>query len=197
MGRGTATRDRIVAEAASLFNQKGFTGASVSDLMEATGLQKGGIYRHFDSKESLAIEAFDYAVGRMGDRLRRWMQDVASPVDRLKVIVAVFAGLLEEPPIPGGCPIMNAAIENDDGNRRLRDRSREAMDRLLGLVERAVVEGQAAGEIRPEIEPREVATVMIATLEGAVMLSKLYEEPGYAAHAAAHLERYIEQELRR
>src|SRR5260221_13016116 len=61
MPKGQKTRARIIAEAASLFNQRGFEGGSLSELMEATGLEKGGIYRHFSSKEELAAEAFDYA----------------------------------------------------------------------------------------------------------------------------------------
>ena len=51
------TRQRIVAEAAPVFNQRGYAGSSLADLMKATGLEKGGIYRHFSSKEELAGEA--------------------------------------------------------------------------------------------------------------------------------------------
>src|ERR1700753_1685032 len=61
MTKGGDTRREIVEKAAPLFNQKGFEGTSLSDLMRVTGLQKGGIYRHFSSKEELAGEAFDYA----------------------------------------------------------------------------------------------------------------------------------------
>ena len=56
-------------KAAPLFNQKGYAGTSLSDLMDATGLQKGGIYRHFSGKEELATEAFDYS-WQKADRLR-------------------------------------------------------------------------------------------------------------------------------
>lgn len=51
MSKGEKTRQRIVAEAATLFNERGFEGGSLTDLMDATGLEKGGIYRHFSSKE--------------------------------------------------------------------------------------------------------------------------------------------------
>ena len=64
MTKGENTRREIVEKAAPLFNQKGFEGTSLSDLMRVTGLQKGGIYRHFSSKEELAGEAFDYACAR-------------------------------------------------------------------------------------------------------------------------------------
>src|ERR1700678_1948300 len=60
MTKGEQTRRRIVEAAAPIFNKRGYEGASLSELMEATGLKKGGIYRHFSSKEELAAEAFDY-----------------------------------------------------------------------------------------------------------------------------------------
>ena len=61
MSKGDQTRERIIAKAAELFNQRGLEGTSMADLMKATGLEKGGIYRHFASKEAVAAEAFDYA----------------------------------------------------------------------------------------------------------------------------------------
>ena len=61
MTKGEQTRQRLVAEAAGLFNRQGYEGSSMQDIMQATGLQKGGIYRHFGTKEELAQEAFDYA----------------------------------------------------------------------------------------------------------------------------------------
>ena len=61
ISKGDKTRQRIIAEAAAIFNQRGYEGCSIQAIMAATGLEKGGIYRHFDSKEDLAAEAFDYA----------------------------------------------------------------------------------------------------------------------------------------
>jgi TetR/AcrR family transcriptional repressor of nem operon len=59
VSKGDETRERIIARAAPLFNQRGYAGAAMSDIMAATGLEKGGIYRHFGSKESLAHPSFD------------------------------------------------------------------------------------------------------------------------------------------
>src|SRR5262249_55753872 len=61
--KGEATRRLILERAAPVFNQRGYAGASMSELVEATGIEKGGIYNHFGSKEELAVEAFDYAIG--------------------------------------------------------------------------------------------------------------------------------------
>jgi len=61
MSKGEQTREMILAQAAQLFSRQGFFGSSLSDIMQETGLEKGGIYNHFSSKEQLALEAFDYA----------------------------------------------------------------------------------------------------------------------------------------
>ena len=71
MSKGEQTREMILARAAQLFSQRGYFGSSLADLMQATGLEKGGIYNHFSSKEQLALEAFDYAFTLLQQRIRR------------------------------------------------------------------------------------------------------------------------------
>ena len=128
MRNGTQTRENIIRQAAALFNRQGFAGASMSDIMQATGLQKGGIYRHFESKEALALEAFDYAVAQMAGRFTAALEGREHAVDRLGGIVGVFARLHDDPPVPGGCPMMNTAVQTDDAESpALRDRARTAM----------------------------------------------------------------------
>src|SRR6266851_9984342 len=119
MRKGEQTRQEIIRKAAPIFNRKGYDGAALSDLMRATGLEKGGIYRHFESKQQLAGEAFDYAWKLAIDTRFAGTQSVPNSVDRLKLFVRNFrdrrAGL-----VPGGCPLLNTAIDSDDGNPQLR-----------------------------------------------------------------------------
>jgi TetR/AcrR family transcriptional repressor of nem operon len=196
VARGEGTRENIIRKAAELFNQHGFAGSSMSDVMAATGLQKGGIYRHFESKEQLAVEAFSYAVGLMGRRFAAALEGKTNAIDRLDAVITVFAALPTDPPVPGGCAVMNAAIENDDGNPALRERARQAMDGLRGLVARTAEWGKTHGQVRPDVDGEELATVMVATLEGAVMLSRLYGDEAHVARAAAHLRRYLDESVR-
>src|SRR5260221_531647 len=85
MRKGEQTRQEIIRKAAPIFNQRGYDGAALSDLMRATGLEKGGIYRHFESKEQLAAEAFDYAWKLAIDTRFEGTQDVPNAGDRLKL----------------------------------------------------------------------------------------------------------------
>src|SRR5215475_6989882 len=114
MKKGEATRREIIEKAAPIFNQKGFEGATLSDLMKATGLEKGGIYRHFKSKEQLAAEAFDFAWKVAIDRRMAGTETMANSVNRLKQIVRNF-GKSRQRLVPGGCPLLNTAVDSDDG----------------------------------------------------------------------------------
>jgi TetR/AcrR family transcriptional regulator, transcriptional repressor for nem operon len=196
VARGEGTRENIIRKAATLFNQHGFAGSSMSDVMAATGLQKGGIYRHFESKEQLAVEAFAYAVSLMGRRFAAALEGKTNAIDRLDAVISVFAALPTDPPVPGGCPVMNATIENDDGNPALRERARQAMDGLRGLVARTAEWGKTHGQVRADVDGEELATVMVCTLEGAVMMSRLYDDDIHVARAAAHLRRYLDESVR-
>lgn len=192
MGRGTRTREHIIEQAAALFNRKGFAGASVSDIMSATGLQKGGIYRHFESKEALAAEAFGYAVERLAARFVRALDGKESARDRLVAILGVYAEMPTDPPVPGGCPILNASVEHDDGNPALRAQVREAMDGLRRLLRHTVRRGVDRGEVRPGVDADATANVITAALQGGVLLGRLYDDPAPMGDVVAHLRAYLE-----
>jgi AcrR family transcriptional regulator len=160
--------------------------------MRATGLEKGGIYNHFTSKEQLALEAFDYAYELVAQRTRQALNGKAHAIERLAAIVSVFEGLVATPLVAGGCPILNSAIEADDANEPLRARAAQAMDNLrVGTVCRIVQRGIERGEIRADVDADEVASVLVALLEGAVMLSNLYKDPVHMRRAASHCLQYI------
>ncbi len=192
MSKGEQTRERILARSAQLFNRQGYFGASLADIMRETGLEKGGIYNHFSSKEQLALESFDYAYGLVQQRVRQALAGKFDAIERLLAIVSVFKGIFEDPLVPGGCPILNTAIEADDSNEALRDRARAAMDNWRTTIHRIVNKGIERQQIRPGVDADEVASILIATLEGAIMLSNLYKDSTHMKRAADHMARYIE-----
>jgi TetR/AcrR family transcriptional regulator, transcriptional repressor for nem operon len=191
MRKGERTRNMIIERSAALFNKQGYLSAPISSVMEETGLEKGGIYNHFGSKEELALQAFDYSVGQMGARFLAAVQSHEHAADQLLALVEVFRSMAVDPPIPGGCPVMNAAIESDDGHPGLADRVRSAMDGLRRLVERTVEQGINRQEIRADAIPAAIGTVLIATMEGALMMSRLYDDPVHMERAVAHVTAHL------
>ena len=101
MRKGERTRQMIVERAAPVFNVYGYFGASMSDLIRETRIAKGGIYNHFESKEALAVEAFDFAVELMRERFRVALVGKERAVERLLAIVGVFRSTIDDPPLPG------------------------------------------------------------------------------------------------
>jgi AcrR family transcriptional regulator len=175
--KGERTRRRIVREAAGLFNTRGFAGTSVADVSAATGLEKGGVYNHFGSKDDLALAAFDYAAAVLRERLETAFRAHADGADRLRAMFDVYRVLSEQPFLKGGCPILNTAVEADDTHPALLRRARAAMNGWLRLVAEALEAGRLAGQFRADLDAAAVANTIVAALEGGILLAKLYREP--------------------
>ena len=195
MSKAEDTRNRIIRQAADLFNQQGYAGASLSDVMQATGLQKGGIYNHFGSKDELALAAFDYAAQQTSLRYIRAVQVQTGAIAQLHAIVDTFHRSIEESSIQGGCPILNTAVDSDDAHPALRQRVQQVLYQWRGLISRIVQQGVRQGDLQPTAAGDEVATIMISMLEGSLMMTKLYGDPIHMDRVAQHLKRYIDQDL--
>lgn len=189
VNKGELTRQRIIEEAAPIFNQRGYAGCSMQDVMAATGLEKGGIYRHFSSKEELAAEAFRYNLGRSVRFRMDAVVGVEGAVEKLRAYVRSWARTPSI--IPGGCPMLNTAIDADDGNPLLRKLVSEAVQDWKGRIACIVEEGIAAGEIRDDVDPRRIANTLIAVLEGALMITRLEGTKEAMRDAQATLEGVI------
>lgn len=195
--KGEETRERILARAAALFNKKGFAGASLSDIMEATGLQKGGLYNHFESKEALAVEAFEYAISKVSDRIKEAVAQETTNHGRLVATLRFFREYGANPPVAGGCPILNTAVESDDTNPVLRARARAALDQLRNAIRRHISRGMAAGEFKETVDAERTTNLYLSAVEGAIMMSKLYGDPDHLRRVVDDLLERVERELRR
>ena len=189
--KGEATRLLILERAAPVYNQRGYAGASMSEVVEATGIEKGGIYNHFGSKEDLAVEAFDYSISLIVDGYAA-VQEGKVGLDRLEAIIEIFGNWSGHPLVAGGCPIMNTAIEADDTNPALAARARAAMDSWHRLIGSILKDAKARGEADGDVDPYELATLVTSTLEGSLMLTRLFDDPAYKHRAVASLIEHVE-----
>ncbi|MFK7950721.1 MAG: TetR/AcrR family transcriptional regulator [Saprospiraceae bacterium] len=195
MTKKERTRQYIIEQAAPLFNQKGYAGTSLHDIMETTGLKKGGIYGNFDSKEEIAVASFEYAVGLVTEKVKLRADQKLKSYEKLQVVIDFYRNYLANPPIDGGCPILNTSIEADDTNPRLRNRVIEALDNWRGSMAGTIRKGIRRKEIKSTIDAEEFATLFIATLEGGIMMSKVYKKIRPLNIVLNHLERMIQNEL--
>ncbi len=194
--KGKRTKEMILHEAAKVFNQRGYWGTSIADLVDATGLERGGIYNHFANKDEIAIAAFDYAYDYISHKLLDRINQADHAADKLKTIATSFVNILDNPELPGGCAILNTAIVADDTHPDLRTHVQAAINELQEEIQNIVRQGIADNELHPETNEFSIAVVMISTLEGGVMMSKLHGDETYLQTAIQFLHNYIDANIR-
>lgn len=166
------TKQYILAKTAPVFNSKGFAGTSLTDLTATTGLTKGALYGNFHNKEDLALEAFKYAVRRVKDLIRSRVEKEVTCKRQLRAMLDFFAEYVFHPPVQGGCPLLNAAVDSDDhlpGMRRVV--VKELMSTVM-FIYNVLSKGVKAGEFRKDINAHELAYTIFCSVEGAIMFSR-------------------------
>lgn len=164
----------------------------MNDIIKETGIQKGGIYRHFKDKDQLMIEAFQFSVQIMQQHFVSMVEPCKNTKEKLNVFVEAFFDLSRNKPIVGGCPIFNAATEMDDleGNT-LIDYIDQAMDELKALLSNIIHKGLQSKELKEVVNPDEASIFIISTLEGALILYKLKKDEQIITSVHHHLNHYF------
>ncbi len=173
MTKAERTRQQILHATAPLFNQRGYDGATLQALCEATGLTKGALYGNFGNKEELAREAFRHAMGIVRTCMAEELRGKQSAKDKLVALVGFFAKYVYNPPVPGGCPLLNTSIEADDYLVDMKAEVAAAIDSTIAFMARLIDEGKKAGEFLPGTRSREYATLFFCAVEGALMVSRV------------------------
>ncbi|MAZ73397.1 MAG: TetR family transcriptional regulator [Flavobacteriaceae bacterium] len=193
MRNAQTTRELILKESANLFNTQGYKATSISDITRATGLTKGAIYRHFDSKSDLEQQALRALGTLMFTELGQDIQ--AAPTFQLKMdaTFAFFEKYMHTPVYKGGCPLMNAAIEADDTNNALRQQTFQMLAQLKASLEKIITNGIVNKQVNATTDASFYATIFIATLEGGIMMSKLERTTDAISKTILHLKKLVQE----
>jgi TetR/AcrR family transcriptional regulator, transcriptional repressor for nem operon len=167
------TKELLLQKAGQLFNTKGYKATSISEITGATGLTKGAIYKHFGSKKQLEEEALMHLAQQMFDQIRQRIKEQHTAGNKLRSLFNFFESYISKPPVKGGCPLLNVAIEADDAHPDLRKKAMGMLQLLREAVHTLLDNGIRYKQLRPGIDKEYYATVIIASLEGAIMMSKL------------------------
>ncbi len=191
MNKAERTRQFIIEKAAPVFNTKGYSGTSLSDMTDATGLTKGSIYGNFADKDEVALACFDYSYKKVQEAIKKAMDQYPSYRDKLLVYVEVYTNRGNHDLPTGGCPVLNTIVDADDTHPGLRAKAGAA---LIQWKERMVVlidQGKAAGEFRSAVNSEQVALTIIAMLEGMIVIGRGTGKPAYARSVIDSIEQLI------
>jgi TetR/AcrR family transcriptional repressor of nem operon len=189
------TNKHIVEKAAELFNRKGYAGTSISDIMKATGMEKGGIYGHFNSKKEIALAAFEYNASRTFNSFDVSSLHNKSATEKLHILLAYYEKMFDESYLSGGCPLLNTATEADDTDTELLSRVRKYVDKSKKVVCEIVKSGIKNKEIPADVDPEEFAVTFMEIIEGGNFMAKVYKDKIYRKKAVARIKKIINSEL--
>lgn len=194
MKKGELTKQKIIEASASIFNQKGYAATSIDDIINATGLKQGGIYRHFSSKEDIAKACFQYSSGVISNQLMDATTGAKSAKEELFRLLDEFVSMAKNPPITGGCPILNTSIDCDDTNEDIRELVQNAVNNWKLIISSILSKGITQGEFKQDTDVDEFVTIFISAIEGSIFLAKLYDDASYIIKVANYIKTICEKQ---
>ncbi|WP_179469843.1 TetR/AcrR family transcriptional regulator [Chryseobacterium sp. H1D6B] len=196
MSKAEKTKQFIIERTASLFNTKGYTSTSLSDITEATGLTKGSIYGNFENKDEVALEVYKYNAALLGKNMTRsFGSEFPSALDKLYAFVAFYRKNWKIVFSTGGCPLMNAATEADDTFPILKNQVKRSFEEWSKKISGVIQKGQENGELNPAVNAEHHASLFIMLIEGGILLSKTTDSEEYLNLALDRILIIIDQEL--
>lgn len=176
--RGRATRERIVATAAELINERGLAETSLDDVIERAGASKSQLYHYFEDRAALlrAVVAHntDGVLSGIG------------PLDSWNAIRSWFDSLVElqvERRACGGCPIGSLVSQLAETDEQARLALAASFARWEAHLRDGLRTMQAHGELDPRADLTELATATIAAVQGGLLLAQIRRDAGQLAIA--------------
>ena len=154
------TKERILDAAEEIMLQKSFHSVGLNEILSAVKVPKGSFYHYFQSKEQFGVELLKHYVGEASSYKRRALLTTElceNPLERLLGYFDLNIAKLMENGCHGSCLVVKLAAEVATFSNDMRAVLADGVREWVGYVEKVLVEGQAKGVIRPEIDARVTA----------------------------------------
>ncbi len=192
MRKGERTRAAILDEAVALASRRGLEGLSIGALADTLGMSKSGLFAHFGSKEDLQVQTLERAQARFEQAVFHPALARAPGLPRLRAIFEGWLAWLERgKDVPGGCPILAAAVEYDDCPGPVRDRVLAGQRALRGAIAKAVRGAVDAGHLRAGTDPWQMTFEIYGMILSAHHEHRLLGDPRAAFRAQEAFERLV------
>jgi TetR/AcrR family transcriptional regulator, transcriptional repressor for nem operon len=168
---GSVTRQRLIESARYLFWERGFAGTSMADLLAHAKVNSGSFYHFFDSKEALLREVLEsYLIALHPMIVEPAYAATTKPIERIFAILEGYRERIVMTDAQYGCPLGRLALEIDPENRPAH---KLIAENFRGWID-AVRDCLQAAKLPAGTDIEALATYVLATMEGGVMLSRSY-----------------------
>ena len=192
--KGTRTRQKIIEKSMQLFSVKGYYNTSVSDILAAAGLTKGGLYGHFASKEDIWYAVYDEAVGIWKGIVFKGIRNNSDPLRRIeKFVENDMLDYLGTDVFEGGCFFLNMLVERSGQSADMSKQILRGFVRLSRLLRRWLEEADEKGMLKPGLNHKEIANFILISLNGASALYTASRDSTILDQTIQQLSYYIDQ----
>jgi TetR/AcrR family transcriptional repressor of nem operon len=166
-------RDEVLDRAMDVFWSKGYERTSISDLVAAMGINRGSIYDTFGGKDQLYRAALDHYCERIvPEAVAHLRGDTGSPTELIHDYFTDVVRVAVDTGNPRGCFISNTVNEFAGRSGEIADAARQGIARMEETFARVVERGQAEGEISTRLDARQLARLLVASLNGLRLVAK-------------------------
>ena len=167
-------KTRLLRAAAKIVIQKGYNDTGLQEILDAARVPKGSFYFYFKSKEDFGLQLIDFYADFHDRHARRIFAGEEGPfVKKIETFLDWQGDYMEATGYQGGCPFGNLAQEMGDRNEKFRLRIQEIFNRQRQGLARLLEKARAAGEIRAEINPLDMADHIMCAWQGALIQMKV------------------------
>src|SRR6266851_8629004 len=169
-----SNREKILTEGLRVVQARGFGGASVRDIVQAAGVPQGSFTNHFASKEAFCLEILDlYFEGTRAMIHETLRNESLPPPKSLRAFVDAQLNYLKR----NGCLIGNFSAEASEHSEVIRKRIVQLFEEMRQSVAYCLKAAVKSGDLSRKSDCDELAGFLIASLQGAILQSKVERTP--------------------
>ena len=170
------TRERLLQAAFQEVHRSGFQSAGLDTILADTGVTKGALYHHFESKEALGYAIVEEIVAKL--TRDRWLHPMLGNGRPIELLIGIVQRIPARPEdIRDGCPLLNLAQEMSPLDEQFRKRLEKIFLAWQEGVATLLRKGQFEGTVRRDLNPEEAASFLVALVEGYATLAKNAQDP--------------------
>ena len=190
--KGDLTRQNIIEKSMDLFSVRGFFNTSIADIVQATGLTKGGLYGHFRNKEEVWYAVYEECVRIWKSIVFDGVAAIADPLERIdRVMENSLKHYLGGGVFEGGCFLLNSLVDLAGVAPTMSNHVLAGFTGFAKLLRRWLEEAADQGLLKEGLNLREVANFMVISVNGAAPLYAASKDPAVWRQTLSQLRFYL------
>ncbi|MEW6505012.1 MAG: TetR/AcrR family transcriptional regulator [Chloroflexota bacterium] len=187
----TTPRQKIIQTTSDLLERQGYHASGLNEIIQSSGAPKGSLYHYFPGgKAEIAVEAVRNAAEATARIIEDHLAGYEDPAEGVRTLLEEIARRVEESGFAAGGPLMLVALETVNSSEPINRACRQAYRRI-----QAVFSSRLAAGGMNDAAANSLALLIVATIEGATLLSRTLHDTQPLREAAGFLEGHIRQNL--